>query len=56
MDIDTNILTVTDRNGVSTSLEVWGTTDEHISVYLSSEDGLAVVSGLDVSLIYVGTD
>lgn len=56
LDIDTNILTVTDRNGVSTSLEVWGTTDEHISVYLSSEDGLAVVSGLDVSLIYVGTD
>lgn len=56
LDIDTNILTVTDRNGISTSLEVWGTTDEHISVYLSSEDGLAVVSGLDVSLIYVGTD
>lgn len=56
LNIDTNILTVTDRNGISTSLEVWGTTDEHISVYLSSEDGLAVVSGLDVSLIYVGTD
>lgn len=56
LNIDTNILTVTDRNGVSTSLEVWGTTDEHILVYLSSEDGLAVVSGLDVSLIYVGTD
>lgn len=56
LDIDTNTLTVTDRNGISTSLEVWGTTDEHISVYLSSEDGLATVSNLDVSLVYVGTD
>ena len=56
LNTSTNVLTITDRNGVSKSLEVWGTTDEHISVYLSSEDGLAVVSGLDVSLIYVGTD
>lgn len=56
LNTDTNILTVTDRNGVSTSLEVWGTTDEHIAVYLSSEDGLADVSNLDVTLLYVGTD
>ena len=56
LDSTTNVLTITDRNGISKSLEVWGTTDEHISVYLSSEDGLAVVSNLDVSLVYVGTD
>lgn len=56
LNTSTNVLTITDRNGVSKSIEVWGTTDEHIAVYLSSEDGLAVLSNLLVSLVYVGTD